>query len=277
MNSVFKKLLDDLKKANQVTKQKMAVKYGFKKVEDFEKYLTSEPASNPNPPVPAPTTRKRGTKKVTTTVVTTTTSTPPMLHNVHILDASGSMAGGKIKNAIHGINEEIEELKKNPDAEYTTQSIVDFSYSADIKFRTWKTPIKDAQPFNCGVRGSTALLEAIGVVLTKLLEEYKVDEKVLVKIFTDGGENDSAPEWKFGTVPNLIKECEAKGFVITFVGTSQDVTYAVNALHVKLSNTLVHDNSEAGVKASFKKSIGSTVKYRTAASRGTDTKEDFFS
>lgn len=277
MNPVFKRVLDNLRRANTAAKQKMAENYGFKTVAEFEKYLTADPASNPTPPVPSPTKKKDkpgGNKKVAALIHSVIA--PPMLHNVHILDASGSMAGGKIRSALIGINDEISELKKNPDAEYTTQTIIDFSYSGDIQTRMWKSAIKEAGKFDCVTRGSTALLEAIGKTLTTLLKEHKDGEKVLVKIFTDGQENDSDTKWKYEVVPELIKKCEKEGFVITFVGTSQDVKYAVNALHVKQSNTLVHDNTAAGVAKSFKKSIGATVSYRAAASRGIDTQENFF-
>ena len=47
MNPIFKKLLERLRKANQKSKEKMASIYGFTSVEDFEKYLTADPASNP--------------------------------------------------------------------------------------------------------------------------------------------------------------------------------------------------------------------------------------
>lgn len=266
MNQVFKKVYEKYKKANTDAKKKMVISYGFKSEAEFLTFLGADSISDPNIPLPT------DSKKKKRVVV----GTPPVLHNVYILDASGSMAGGKIRSALSGINEEIQALQKHPDAKYTTQTITDFSGSGDVQLRTWKTPIKDEGEFNCKTRGLTALLEAIGMCLTRLLREHKDGEKVLVKIFTDGEENNSSSEWAGAVVPNLIKDCEAKGFVITFVGTSNDVAHAVKVLHVKQSNTLVHDNTAEGVTKSFKKSIGATVSYRAATTKGTDTLENFF-
>lgn len=280
MNPIFKTVLAQLNKANKARKEQMAKAYGFSTVDEFIAYLNLDPASNPTPPVPQPTTKKKrkekpgGNAKVAALIESVIT--PPIMHNVYILDASGSMNGGKIKSAIEGINEELTALKADADSTYTTQSIVTFSYAHDIQVSVWKAPIKDVNHFYCSTRGSTALLQAIGETLTQLLKQHKDGEKVLVKIFTDGEENDSSSKWYGEVIPELIKQCEEKGFVITFVGTSKDVAYAVNKLRVKQSNTLVHDNTSAGVAKSFKKSIGATVSYREAASRGTDTQTDFF-
>lgn len=282
MNPVFKRVLDNLRRANATAKQKMAENYGFKTVAEFEQYLNAylniEPAANPNPPAPNPTTRKKKQKVIV--------GTPPLLHNVHILDASMSMKdGNKIGRALEGINTEIKELKVNPDVLYITNTLVHFSGSGDIQNDCWKLKMTEAKDnFSCSPRGWTALYEAMGVTLERLLAEHKTGEKVLIKIFTDGEENGSAKKWKTNHFPSLpsedlkllIQKCKENGFVITFVGTQVDVNRIVKDLPIDKSNTLVHDNTAAGVTKSFKKSIGATVAYRAASTRGTDTLENFF-
>lgn len=276
MNPIYEQVLKSYRKCNTEAKEKMVAKYGFKNEAEFLAFLGADPASNPNPPVPNPTTRK---KKVIV-------GAPPIMHNVHILDASLSMRDdNKIQRALEGINAEIKELKVNPDVAYITNTLVHFSGTGDVKNACWKLKMSDAKDdFSFSPRGWTALYEAMGVTLEKLLLEHKDGEKVLVKIFTDGEENQSSKKWKSRDYPAtpsenlkvLIKNCKEKGFVITFVGTQMDVDKVVKDLPIDKSNTLVHNNTAQGVAASFKKSIGSTVLYRAAASRGLDTQENFF-
>src|ERR1044072_1705695 len=167
MNPVYEKVLKNLRKANAKAKLVMAKNYGFDTVEAFEKFLTTDPASNPNPPAPNPTTRKKADKKVAIAV-------PPMMHNVHILDASMSMRDyNKIGNALEGINSEIRELKANPDVLYITNTLVHFAGTGDIKTACWKLKMSEAKDdFSFAPRGWTALYEAIGVTLEKLLAEH---------------------------------------------------------------------------------------------------------
>lgn len=278
MNPIYEQVLKNYKKANTEAKEKMISRYGFKNEAEFLAFLGADPAANPNPPAPNPTTRKKKQKVIV--------GVPPIMHNVHILDASMSMRdNNKIQHALEGINAEISELKKNPDVLYITNTLVHFASTGDVKHECWKLAMKDSKDnFTFTPRGWTALYEAIGETLTRLLAEHKSGEKVLVKIFTDGEENHSSKKWKshdYPAVPsealkNVMKEAEDKGFVITFVGTQFDVNKVVKDLNIKKSNTLVHHNTADSVKASFKKSIGATVSYRAAASRGQDTQENFF-
>jgi len=265
MNKIFEALLKSYKRANHAARQKMAIKYGFKTTAEFEDYLNMEEKA---PKVEL--SKKPGKKKNQPEQKLT-------VHNVHILDASGSMSGPKIKSAIEGINFEMEELKKD-DVTEVTQTIVHFSWATDIETYCWKIPIAKANKFHCGSRGATALLQTVGETLTKLLSEVKDNEKVLVKIFTDGCENNSSGEFRNPkVVADLIKKCETKGFTITFIGTEEDVKQAIDLLSIDKSNTLAHDNTKKGVKMSYEAMVGSTVSYRTAASRGKDVTHNFFS
>lgn len=265
MNQIFEKLLQDFKKANMAAKEKMAAKFGFKKTSEFEAYLSGQTA---NSLAPKASRKKRVKIEVVPERIT--------VHNVHILDASGSMAHGKIEAAIMGINKEMEDMKKDDSTE-VTQTIVHFSYPHDIQTSCWKTPLRDTKEFTTKARGATALLQTVGETLTKLLAEANGKDKVLVKIFTDGQENASMGEWHNPkNVADLIKRCEEKGFTVTFVGTDEDVRYVINLLSIDRSNTLAHDNTTRGVKMSYEKSMLATKKYRASAAGGQNVTFDFF-
>lgn len=263
MNKIFEKLLEQFKRSNEVAKEKMATRFGFKTPQELEAYLKQ---SSFEPAVVKVGKKKK--EKVTLERV--------IVHNVHILDASGSMAGDKINVAIKGINQEIEDMKKDDSTE-VTQTIIHFSYPDDIITHCWKTPLSSAYKFHTTARGSTALLQTIGETLTKLLSEANDKDKYLVKIFTDGEENASVGEWKNPKrVANLIKEAENKGFTVTFVGTEKDIAYVVRLLSIDESNTLSHKNTIDSIGATYMMSSNATAKYRVAAAKGLDVKHEFF-
>jgi hypothetical protein len=129
--------------------------------------------------------KRRGSNKIANPSPKSETSGigfKPIIHNVHILDASGSMQGEKLRNAIEGINSEIRELQRDENALYT-QTLVDFS--DDVRTVYYKTPIAQVKTYNIEDRSTTALYDAIGQTLTRLIADTNEVDKVLIKIFTD--------------------------------------------------------------------------------------------
>lgn len=271
-NKLFEKLLENFKRANLTAREKLAVGFGFKNAAKYEEYLLQQVG----PSVAHGEIKKRVPRK--TKVELKSTVERVVVHNVHILDVSGSMSGGKLRSALTGINQEMVELAKDDSTEIT-QTIVHFSDPEDIKTFCWKSLLANVGHFSANTRGCTALLEAVGNTLTKLLTEANGKDKVLVKIFTDGRENAtplSSPWHNPKAISDLIKRCEEKGFTVTFVGTEDDVQYVINLLKIDRTNTLAHDNTERGVGETYTKSIRATALYRSSASRGEDVRTDFF-
>lgn len=263
MSKTNEQLLNDFKKSNKQRRVKIVQNAGFTTEAQYLASLTSGKLF-------APTGKKNASSKKKQGPI-------PTIHNVHILDASGSMAGPKLRNAIAGINGEITELQRDTTANYT-QTIVDFSYPYDIVTHMYKVPIASCKTFNTRDRGTTALNQAVGETLQRLLADNKNDEKVLVKIFTDGGENNSTGTFKDPkNLSELIKECEGKGFTVTFVGTENDVKIVVRDLGIFASNTLTHDNTARGVQASYTASAGATMSYAKKVLRKESVTENFFS
>lgn len=249
MKKTNEQLLSDYRKANKERREKIVKNSGFKNEGEYLLSLIG--------------TKSKSKKK-------------PTIHNVHILDASGSMRGGKLTNAIKGINQEIDTLKKDDTVIYT-QTIVDFSDNNDIRTRMYKQPIIECSEYTCSARGLTALYQTIGETLTRLLNDNKRSEKVLVKIFTDGQENNSTgPFADKSNLSELIKECESKGFTVTFVGTELDTRAIIDSLKIDASNTLVHDNTAAGMGQTFAFATMSTMTYASNVKRGKNVTRGFY-
>lgn len=222
-------------------------------------------------------------------------SSPVIIHNVHILDASGSMNGGKYDNALKGINGEIMSMKT--DGEGMTQTIIEFDsdggiYEGNLRLIThyFMTPAINCTAIKgVGARGGTPLFQTVGETIEKLLSHIKAGDKVLIKIFTDGGENTSQGKYKntgsnwspkSEELTRVIKLVEDNhNFTVTFMGTKGDVENMVNHIGLASSNTLFHMNTAESIGATYAVASSATRSYRKEVSRGAsqdELKQDFF-
>ncbi len=258
-------LLANLQKLNRARKDssklKLATESGFDTVVAYRDFLLTELGED------AP----HGEKP-------STASAPKIIRNVHILDISGSMQGPKLDRALEGINMEMDGLKKLDEGIEYLQTVVTFHSSGTQKYLIDNVPIKDAKHIRCRAQNYTALNETIGKVLTKLSEDkaYK-DCKTLIKIFTDGGENDSTGKFRtYQAVSKLIGICEDLGFTVTFVGTDRDVKNVIQKLKIDISNTLIHDNTSEGVEAAYGQTVNSTMSYSKDVVAGKPVRKGFY-
>jgi len=197
---------------------------------------------------------------------------PPLIHNVHILDSSYSMHGKKFNNALEGIKLEIENLKKSKDVEYF-QTLAYFK--KDTPYIEYKRiPISKAYIGCIDDYNNTPLYDTIKEVLYYLLSIYRSDEKILIKIFTDGENNYGRT--RSHEINTLIQKCEKAGFTITFVGTLQDVQNVQYNLSIKDSNTLVHNNTADGIKKAFERTMCATEVYSKKVIAREDVSEGFY-
>lgn len=201
----------------------------------------------------------------------------PIVHNVFILDCSGSMGsyqGSKYMTALESINEELLVLSKNEDVTFT-QTLVEFGSHKSIHITRYMSIDHSALPIRRNDLGMTALNDTILLTLNKLRSDKKPEEKVLVKILTDGGENDSIVA-NSTTIKELMATCEKEGFTITFIGTTSDTVIAIGAYGLHVSNTMSHDNTSAGIKAASQFRTASTMSYSKGVADGVDVTENFF-
>lgn len=168
----------------------------------------------------------------------------PVIHDVDILDASGSMSGSKYQNSILSIQKGVELLGTDTAVQYL-KTTVEFS-SYGITRHSMAVPLTDANFRPVGAGGMTPLYDTVGIILTQLREIVKDDERVLVKIFTDG-QDTGYRTWTPHTLKVLIDQLKGKGWTITFNGTDQDIDSVVKNLNIDRSNTLAHDNTGEGI------------------------------
>lgn len=217
----------------------------------------------------------------------------PTILNADLIDASGSMADGhKYDNAMAGLNYELETLKGDKNANY---KVFITEFDSDIAGRGEEqvrygteiegVPLEKMEVYKGrGPLGFTPLYQAIGYMIHKLLKIKKPEDRVLLKILTDGMENASRGEYEDSTkgrnaLYNLIEKVKKENkFTVTFVGTPQDTETIIKNLGIDRGNTMTHDNTAKGVRASYKMSAVSTMAFsEDVKERGINTSDSFFS
>lgn len=257
----FSELRKDFLRNNKERRKKIAAKEGFDSPELYLQYLENMQKSEIG-------NFREKAKKATKSLKETTKK--PIVHLVDILDASGSMAPSKIKHALLGINKALTELSEDIDYTYT---FVRFSNYRDIQIQYF---MENKIPKNIYsiVGGYTALYDAVGKTLEKLKKSVKSGEKVLVNIYTDGGENDSR-DYTSTEVRNLINDMK-EYCTTTFIGTAVDVKDVTKNLDIDVSNTLSYNGTAEGLMDSMTINSLSRQTYYKSVSKGEDVSKNFY-
>lgn len=259
-------LLINFKRLNKVAREKRAHRLGYQSAADYIKYLNGELIAvgvpiNTTAAKPKPAHKPKATTKAI-----------PTIHIVDVLDSSGSMEGPKNKAAMQGINEGLNELRKEESVIYK-YTLCDFSNN--ILFPYVDVDPKRVPTIKIGTRGSTALYDAIGSTIKRVDHNVGKNDKVLVNIYTDGQENASR-EYSARQISNMIEEYAHKGWTVTFIGTKQDVEFAHRYLNVDMSNTRSYDGTAKGLQESLADTKAARHAYTRGVVAGADVSTGFY-
>jgi hypothetical protein len=197
---------------------------------------------------------KKSTSKISNTEDKT------IIHNVIIADASSSMQGSKYNSSMKSIKAELEELAKD-DKVYFRNWFIEFAggYGSEIDINF--TPR--------GANGNTPLYNTLGIFLNQVELNVKVDERVLVKVFTDGADTENGKGQYNATniVAYLKKLIDVNNWTITFNCTEQD-KFAITKIGVPESNILTHNNTAEDIERVSYMRTASTLSYSKSVSEG---------
>ena len=155
---------------------------------------------------------------------------------VFILDRSGSISGLE-KGTIGGFNSMLEKQKKEEGEALVTTVLFDNKYELLHDRINIKgiSPITDEEYY---VRGTTALLDAIGMTIVKIENAHKhtlEDErpsKVLFIITTDGMEN-SSTRYNYEKIRSMIEDKKKEfGWEFIFLGANIDAVKAARDIGI---------------------------------------------
>lgn len=174
---------------------------------------------------------------------------------VFILDRSGSM-GGLESDTIGGYNAMLEKQKKEPGEVIITTVLFDDSYELlhdRINIRGI-APITDKEYY---VRGSTALLDAIGKSINKIgnVQKHTADderaEQVMFVITTDGMEN-SSREFSYEKVHQMIEHQKNKyGWEFIFLGANIDAIATAERFGIKKDRAVNYNADSEGTLLNY--------------------------
>ncbi|MCL1786818.1 MAG: VWA domain-containing protein [Defluviitaleaceae bacterium] len=189
---------------------------------------------------------------------------------VFILDRSGSM-GGLESDTIGGFNSMLAKQQGEPGECRITTVLFDNEYEVlhdRIDIRAIR-PVTDKEYF---VRGSTALLDAVGTAINKIggvqqntAEEYRA-EKVLFVITTDGMENASR-KFTYDQIKRMIENQKKKyNWEFIFLGANIDAVEVAARFGVDKSRAQNFHNDEAGIALNYNVLSASIKDFRAAPS-----------
>lgn len=208
-------------------------------------------------------------KKVTTTTTTVVTETiddgvKKPFHAMILIDNSGSMAGWQ-QRVVSGVNEYVNTLRKTAEeggfvARVTVQ-LFDGDFSGNLRIKT----IRESRDVNAWApvtmmeiapNGNTPLYDAVNAAIDYLNRHAEDSDKALV-VLTDGGENASKVEGE--VVKRRIATCEAKGWLVIYLGANQDAWSVGGSMGFNASTTSTYTMDNMGV--AFASAARSTASY----------------
>ena len=148
---------------------------------------------------------------------------------------------GSEKDTIGGFNSFIEKEKSKEGNTRVTTILFDHEYEMLYK-RKDIGEVKSLTSEEYYVRGSTALLDAIGKTITTLDKE--IDNNVLFVITTDGMENASV-EFSKSQIKSMIKN---HNWEFIFIGANIDSYSEAGNIGIKKSRIANYDKSARGVE-----------------------------
>ena len=195
-----------------------------------------------------------------------------------ILDRSGSMSK-LVEDTIGGYNSFLENQKKNSGKAEVTTILFDNQYeiiadSVDIN------ETKNLTSTEYFARGTTALLDAVGITITNTLDKMRrekicpVKRRVLIMIMTDGLEN-ASKEYDRTTVKNLI-DSTTKDFNwnYIFMGANMDSISEAKSLGISAKHAANYSHDIRGVQKSFGMMDAAVTEMRENGTVGEDWKKE---
>jgi uncharacterized protein YegL len=201
-----------------------------------------------------------------------------LIEMVFILDRSGSMSGLE-KDTIGGFNSLIEKQKKVPGEALISTVLFDDQFQVIHSRKN----IHEIMPMTSNeyyVRGSTALLDAIGRSIIKImnthvkLSEDQKPEKTLFVITTDGMENASREYHKHQIKSMIENQKEKFGWEFIFLGANIDAVMTARDFGIASDRVANYHADEDGVQLNYHTINEAVREFRVNHSISPDWKSD---
>ena len=173
---------------------------------------------------------------------------------VFILDRSGSMAGLE-SDTIGGFNAMLEKQRKESGDALVTTVLFDNQYEL-LHDRIPLAGVSNITERDYFVRGTTALLDAIGITIRKIVQAHKHTAeamrpgKTMFVIITDGMDNASR-EYNAQRVRAMIEEEKRYGWEFLFLGANIDAISAASHIGIHADRAVNYCADAEGTQLNY--------------------------
>ncbi len=176
----------------------------------------------------------------------------PQVELFFLLDRSGSMSGLE-QDTLGGYNHFLKEQAKECALSVTTVLFDDKVEVVRKKVSAEEALLRDGEYF---VRGSTALLDAIGWTVNQCIDQRvratENPKKTIFVITTDGMENASV-HYDYAAIHQLISRCQENlGFQFVFLAANIDAFAEGRKMGMKAPHIQHYEATHEGTQAMFK-------------------------
>lgn len=182
---------------------------------------------------------------------------------VFILDRSGSMKGLE-KDTIGGFNAMLDKQRKEPDEVLVSTVLFDHEIEV-IHDRLPLSEVSKLTEEDYFVRGCTALLDAVGDSIHKIVNIHKyarkedVPDNTLFVIVTDGMEN-ASHRYTYDKVQQMIERQKASyGWEFIFLGANIDAVAEAQRIGIDKNKAANYNNDETGIAINYN-AIGEAIR-----------------
>ena len=178
-----------------------------------------------------------------------------MTEIVFILDRSGSMAGLE-SDTIGGFNSMLKKQQQETDGEALVSTILFDHETIVLHDRISLADVKPLTAEDYEVRGTTALLDAVGDAIKHIKNVHKYaraedrPQKTIFIITTDGEEN-SSRRFSYKQIKTLIEKQKEKGWEFIFLGANIDAAEVAEDLGIDADNAVDYHADEIGTRKAF--------------------------
>ncbi|WP_156252801.1 vWA domain-containing protein [Pseudactinotalea terrae] len=173
---------------------------------------------------------------------------PDLTHLYFLLDRSGSMQSIKADTE-GGFAAFIDEQARSAATSECRVTLAQFDNTYDLVYSD--IPLSDVPPLDLAPRGSTALLDAMGTLITEAgaklaaLPEEERPGTVVVAVMTDGHENASR-EWTHAAIKSLVEQqTEQYRWQFMYMGADQDAIEVGRSIGVSAEHAVTYGRGKA--------------------------------
>ena len=173
---------------------------------------------------------------------------------VFILDRSGSMAGLE-SDTIGGFNSMLEK-QRHAEGDALVTTVLFDNHIELLHDRIPLAGVANLTDRDYFVRGSTALLDAIGSTIHKIAQAHRHTaeamrpDKTVFVIITDGMEN-SSREYNAAIVRTLIEQEKAYGWEFLFLGANIDAIGAASHIGIRPDRAVNYHADAKGTRLNY--------------------------